>query len=462
MIWLDAQFQPQVNRHTQYTTLKNIQQILEDNIPQNHIKNTTILLGQGNYRTGIQQNFASMQVELVSPEDRKLTAKDVIQSWNQALPELNNILRMTIEQPKSGPPGDDLQITLLQPENSDKNLEHAHDSLVQYLKNIPGISMVDSTLAPNINTQNFTINLNAMNQGIAPHDLVQSLYQALTGSYVDTVFTPLYPIDVRVAFDHQKHNNPLSLQQTPLNIHGQSYYMSDIAKTNSYHTRIARNHYHMMLGTKITAQVDPNITNAYQVMDHLKKRILPELKTQYGIKTETTVRSDDAQKTISDLKYGVICALLCIYFILCWVTESFYLPIVIMSIIPCALIGVILGHWFMHIPLTLLSIFGMFGLIGIVINDSIILILAMQKQPYKTHRALFYACKQRFRPIVLTSLTTCAGLLPLLFETSIQAQFLIPMATTIVFGIMTSGILILYVIPCLVMSVHALSQRTLK
>jgi multidrug efflux pump subunit AcrB len=125
-----------------------------------------------------------------------------------------------------------------------------------------------------------------------------------------------------------------------------------------------------------------------------------------------------------------------------------------MMIIPFGLVGAIWGHVLMGIDLTLLSMFGFFGLAGIVINDSIILVMfykQLRQQGVEAQAAIVEAASQRFRAVLLTSLTTIAGLTPLLFETSLQAQFLIPMAASIAFGLAFATLLVLCLVPALLM-----------
>jgi multidrug efflux pump subunit AcrB len=141
-----------------------------------------------------------------------------------------------------------------------------------------------------------------------------------------------------------------------------------------------------------------------------------------------------------------------IYIVLAWVFASYGWPLVVMAAIPFGLIGALTGHWLMGIDLTILSLFGIFGLSGIVVNDSIILVTFFKQQKeagIETHQAIINAATQRLRAVLLTSLTTIGGLTPLLFETSMQAQFLIPMAVSISFGLMFSTVLVLLVIPAM-------------
>ena len=138
--------------------------------------------------------------------------------------------------------------------------------------------------------------------------------------------------------------------------------------------------------------------------------------------------------------------------ILAWQFASYGWPLVVMSVIPFGLVGAIFGHWVMGLDLTILSLFGFFGLSGIVVNDSIVLVTfyrQLREDGVPVQEALVEAACQRLRAVLLTSLTTIFGLMPLLFETSLQAQFLIPMATSIAFGLMFSTILVLLAVPAL-------------
>jgi multidrug efflux pump subunit AcrB len=156
------------------------------------------------------------------------------------------------------------------------------------------------------------------------------------------------------------------------------------------------------------------------------------------------------------MKQGVILAFAMIYIILAWVFASYGWPLVVMMAIPFGLIGALTGHYVMGIDLTILSLFGIFGLSGIVVNDSIILVTffkQLREKGVETTQAIIEAATARLRAVLLTSLTTIGGLTPLLFETSMQAQFLIPMAVSISFGLMFATVLVLIVIPAL-LSVH--------
>jgi multidrug efflux pump subunit AcrB len=144
-------------------------------------------------------------------------------------------------------------------------------------------------------------------------------------------------------------------------------------------------------------------------------------------------------------------ALICIYIILSWVFSSWTQPLAVMIMIPFALIGAVLGHYVMGLTMTILSMFALIALAGIVVNNSIILVSTIERRMEESGgdymRAIVSGTTDRLRPVILTSFTTICGLSTLMFERSLQAQFLIPMATTIVFGLAITTLLVLFVVP---------------
>ena len=206
------------------------------------------------------------------------------------------------------------------------------------------------------------------------------------------------------------------------------------------------------LSVEVTASLNTRISTADQIIASLEENVLPALASQYNLRYSFEGRAADQRETMEDMQTGLIIGLGLMYVVLAWVFASWSMPLIVMAIIPFALVGALIGHWLMGLQLTILSLFGLFGLSGIVVNNAIILVAFYNQQRKKglgITDALNEAAVQRVRAVLLTSLTTIGGLLPLLFETSLQAQFLIPMATSIAFGLGLSTLLVLAVIPAL-------------
>jgi multidrug efflux pump subunit AcrB len=215
----------------------------------------------------------------------------------------------------------------------------------------------------------------------------------------------------------------------------------------------------------VYADVDKSQNNANKIREQLASEILPALSTRYGVEWAYTGRAEDQAETMADMKSGALFALAMIYIVLAWVFGSYGWPLVVMAVIPFGVVGAIIGHWVMGIELTILSMFGLFGLSGIVVNDSIILVVFYKQLRAKgmaIREAVVEASCQRLRAVLLTSLTTIAGLMPLLFETSLQAQFLIPMAVSISFGLALSTFLVLIVVPVLLSGMEGAKARILR
>jgi multidrug efflux pump subunit AcrB len=198
--------------------------------------------------------------------------------------------------------------------------------------------------------------------------------------------------------------------------------------------------------------VNSAVANSNEILAGLTDATMPALERKYGVHWSFQGRAADQRETMADMKVGLMLGLSLIYIILAWVFGHYGWPIIIMLAIPFGLVGAITGHWVMGIDLTILSMFGLFGLSGIVVNDSIVLVEFYRHQREKglaVREALVNAACLRLRAILLTSLTTIGGLSTLMAETSLQAQFLIPMATSITFGLAFTTVLALLWLPAM-------------
>jgi multidrug efflux pump subunit AcrB len=194
----------------------------------------------------------------------------------------------------------------------------------------------------------------------------------------------------------------------------------------------------------------------------MERDLLPGLVDRYGVAYSFEGRAADQRETLGDMRLGLILGLGLIYIILAAVFSSWGWPLVVMTAIPLGLVGAIVGHWVMGIDLTLLSMFGLFGLSGIVVNNAIILVSMYQElrmTGLDVNPALVEAACSRLRAMLLTSATTVVGLGPLIFSTSLQAQFLIPMAVSLAFGVSFATVLVLIFTPALLSAHESLNER---
>jgi multidrug efflux pump subunit AcrB len=202
----------------------------------------------------------------------------------------------------------------------------------------------------------------------------------------------------------------------------------------------------------VTADVDPSVTTSNAVLALVERDIVPPVRDKHGVIIEFKGKAEDQQKALADTGFALLIALLTMYIILAWVFSSYTTPMVVLSIVPFAIVGAFIGHWVMGYRLNMLSLMALLGLSGVIINDAIILVsrvkLRLAEGTGLRESVVLGSC-ERLRPVILTTLTTIGGLTPLLFERSIQAQLIQPLAVTLIFGLMLSPFLVLLVVPSL-------------
>jgi multidrug efflux pump subunit AcrB len=212
----------------------------------------------------------------------------------------------------------------------------------------------------------------------------------------------------------------------------------------------------------VTADVDPSISTTNEVLAVVERDIAPGVREKYGINVEFKGKVEEQRAAIGDTMVALMIAVLTMYIILAWVFSSYATPFIVMSIIPFSLIGAFIGHWIMGYRVNMLSLQALLGLSGVIINDAIILVSGVKRRIAEgmEHReAVIIGTSERLRPVILTTLTTIGGLTPLLFETSMQAQLVQPLAVTLIFGLMFSPYLVLFYVPSLLGIGHDIRSR---
>ncbi len=213
---------------------------------------------------------------------------------------------------------------------------------------------------------------------------------------------------------------------------------------------------------EVTAEVNKEIVEPNKVIAEVEKTVLPELQAKYpGLSYKLSGMADEEAKMAKSLVIGFGLALFGIYALLAIPTRSYLQPLIIMGVIPFGIIGAIIGHWVMGYPLSMMSLMGVVALSGVVVNDSLLLVDFINTSVAEgkdRHTAVMESGKKRFRAIMLTSLTTFIGLIPMLMSTSAQAEGMIPMAISLAFGILFTTVITLLLVPCLYMVLEDLEH----
>jgi multidrug efflux pump subunit AcrB len=395
------------------------------------------------------ERVGSVYVELTAPDSRSVTNSEFIEAWRARVQVPAGVESFTITARRSGPPTKDLDIRLTG--DNHQQLKDASLELQEALKSIPGVSALDDDLPYGREQLIYSLTAEGEALGLTILGLGRQLRAAYDGIRLQRFQDGADEIEVRVRLPEEEQRNLTSLEQLPIRLpDGNFAPLSSVASWSSKQGFESLRHADGRLSVSITGDVNAALANTQEIISGLKETTLPELASRHAVSYSFEGSAASQRDTLGDIRVGVGLALILIYLVLAWVFSSYGWPLVVMAVIPLGLTGAIFGHWIMGMNMTLLSIFGFFGLSGIVVNDSIILVTFYQHirtRGLPVREALAEAACQRLRAVLLTSLTTIAGLTPLLFETSRQAQFLIPMVTSIAFGLAFATLLILVMVP---------------
>ncbi len=405
--------------------------------------------GQGRAIRG--ERNGSIYVELVDSDRRRMRNRDFMQQWKQRVELPDGVETFTLTSRRVGPSSKDLTVRLTGTEA--RSMKRAALALQAALKEMPGVSAIDDDLPYGFEQRLFALNAAGEAAGLTLDDLGRQIRAALNGITLQSFQQGADEIDVVLQLPRAETDRLMNLDALPVRLPDGSFTpLESVVDWRSQQGFENLRHAGGKLAVEVTADVDETVNNVLRIQQSLKQDLLPQLASRYSVDFSLEGGAARERQTLSDLKLGVYVALGLIWLVLAWVFSSYGWPLLVMLTIPLGLTGAVFGHWIMGMPMTMLSLFGFFALSGIVVNDSIILVTFyrhLREKAVAVHEALVEAACQRLRAVLLTSLTTIAGLTPLLFETSRQAQFLIPMVVSIAFGLAYATLLILFVIPAL-------------
>ncbi|RCV91849.1 efflux RND transporter permease subunit [Billgrantia montanilacus] len=393
----------------------------------------------------------SVMVELISSDHRDVRNSAFIAAWRARIRLPAGLDNLTINERAAGPPGRDVNIRLTG--EDPLALRQAADSLRQSLSSLPGVLDTQDDMPWGREQLIYRVNPWGEALGLTTADLGRQLRTAFDGQVVQVHQAGADEIEVRVQLPREQRERIATLSGFAVHLpDGRQVGLDQVMDLTHRQGFEALRHAEGQLSVEVTAELDTSVSSADRVRESLSATALPALARDHHLSYSFEGRAADQRETLADMRTGLLIGLGLMYAVLTWVFASWSLPLIVMAIIPFSLIGALLGHWLMGIDLTILSLFGLFGLSGIVVNNAIILVSFYRLQRDRglaIDDALNESVVQRVRAVLLTSLTTIGGLLPLLFETSLQAQFLIPMAVSIAFGLGVSTLLVLLVIPAL-------------
>jgi len=397
-------------------------------------------------------HVATVTADLLKAEFRNARIDDVLNKWRESVGRLPDVIHLKFTEPALGPAGKPIEIRLTG--SNFVVLKNASVEMQQWFRQFKGVFDMADDLRPGKPEVRIRMREGAASLGLTARMIADQLRSAFYGKTASQtqVGAESYEIDVRLAIADQNSLADLEYFHVTLP-DGKQVPIGSVAvlETGRGYARIASVNGQRTI--TVSGDVDPSSANTAEIIRRLRSDFLPGFEKKFpNVEISIAGENKEAGKTAASLQRGFIIGLIGIFILLSFQFRSYIEPLVVMVAIPFALIGVVWGHLLMGLELTMPSILGFASLAGVVVNDSILLVqfIKIKRREGQTiPTAACHASRARFRAVLLTSLTTIAGLTPLLLEKSLQAQVLIPLATSIVFGIMASSLMVLFFIPAL-------------
>jgi multidrug efflux pump subunit AcrB len=397
----------------------------------------------------VGDNIADIFVELLPTENRNIHFRDILDVWRDKTGVIPNAIAVQFLGFEGGPPGGNIQIDLTGTEEG--QLIDAVTALKAQLATYDGVIEIGSDYKPGKQEIRIRRKPAAETLGISLAEIGKQMRAGFYGQEVTRIQRGSDEVKIMVRYTENERRSLAQIKHLRIRANGAEVPLETVAdvQMGPGFAKIRRENGRRKFS--VTAETIRG-ANSEEVMRDLIENYLPQLATQYGIKAERGFESADRIDSMISILVGAIIAMLLIYLTMATIFHSYLQPAIIMFAIPFGFVGAIIGHRLYGTPISMMTFFGMTALTGIVVNDAIVLIVAINER-LRQGMPLFMAFreggKRRFRAIVLTSLTTFAGLFPMLLEKSFQAQVLIPMALSIAFGVLFATIGTLLIIPCL-------------
>lgn len=345
--------------------------------------------------------------------------------------------------------------------NDDSLLTGAGEWLKTQLQGMAGVSGLEDNLEPGQPQLQLRLTPQGRALGLTTDELASQILQGFSGQVVQRYQRNSDEIEVKVRYPEQNRQNPSDVLSARVRTSdGTVLALADVATASFGFTRDSITRIDGKRAVYLSAEVDKDVLSASELVSRAKTDLLPQIQQRFpGVDVHFAGEAEEQAETQSSMTHSFLVAMLVIYMLLAIPLKSYTQPLLIMTAIPFGIVGAVLGHWLNDMSLGILSFNGIIALSGVVVNDSLLLVsrfneLRETEPELSLHDTIIEACQSRLRAVLLTSLTTYAGLMPLLGETSLQAQFLIPAAVSLGYGILFATLITLVMIPSLLLIKH--------
>lgn len=415
--------------------------------------------------TLVQNNTINVRIHLPPPETRPLNTNALTNLWRARTPGIPGVEYVRFES-DSGGPGRGPSISVELSHRDIDLLDKASARLAERIAEFSSVKDVDDGYSPGKPQLNFRINEEARSLGLTAQEIARQVRHAFYGSQALRQQRGRNEIKVLVRLPESERTSEYHVENLVIRTPGRQevplYQVATVKRDRAFR-EINRRDGHRTV--TVTANVQP-IKETNLVLNTLKTDILPQLLSEDpGLSYSFEGRRADLRDAMNSFLYSTTLSLIIIYVLLAVPFRSYVQPAIVMMAIPFGFVGAVIGHMIMGYNISIISMMGMIALGGVVVNDSLIMIDYANKkrqEGVEPFEAIRLAGIRRFRPILLTTLSTFGGLAPMIFETSRQARFMIPMAISLGFGILFSTAIMLILIPCLYLVVEDIQGLCLR
>ncbi|MAE70721.1 MAG: acriflavin resistance protein [Gemmatimonadetes bacterium] len=401
-------------------------------------------------RTSVDDShLGEVNIQLVPSERRNTDAIDVVERWRERTGPIADAVELSFSSSlfSSGSPID------IQLSSRDLDvLTAAAGELKAHLATFPGLYDISDSFRAGKEEVRLSIRPEGQTLGLNLVDLARQVRQGFYGEEAQRIQRGRDEVKVMVRYPENERQSMGSLEEMRIRVPGGGEVpFATVARAEMSRAPATIRRVNRARSVQVTSEANLDLVNPNDVIEKLVSSYLPQLESRHpGLRYSLEGEQREQARTLASLGRGFVLAIVMIYALLAIPFRSYIQPLVVMTAIPFGLMGAIWGHWIMRSDLTILSLFGMVALTGVVVNDSLVLVDFINRKRrtgLPLGIAIRDAGKARFRPIVLTSLTTFLGLTPMLLERSLQARFLIPMATSLAFGVLFATFVTMIVVP---------------
>lgn len=417
--------------------------------------------GHSDLATITASHMAEVNVELLSAEERYASSEAMKNRWRDIVGEIPGVSSLTFMSEIMST-GDAINVELSH--QSYIVLLQAVDQLKLLLKQYDGVSDVSDSFEPGKAEVKMKLKDSGRTLGLTLSDLARQVRQGFYGDEAQRIQRGRDDIRVMVRYPENERKSLADVENMRIRLtDGTEIPFKTVAEVQYGQGYAAIRRIDRRRVVSVSADVDEAVANAGEINKDLFQNVLPRVGQQYpGLQYRFAGEERERNESLGSLKINFVIAMFAIYGLLAVLFRSYSQPLIVMSAIPFGIVGATIGHLLMGFNLSILSMFGIVALSGVVVNDSLIMIDLINREResgIELHQVLQDCATRRFRPIMLTTLTTFCGLLPMIAEKSLQARFLVPMAISLAFGVMFATCITLVLVPSLYMILEDMKTR---